>query len=278
MNETSTDAPFVGYENRVVAFIDLLGFRELVSLSALHSEATQHIHSFLQAIQTHEVAEGIYGTIPTLGLDGTKLLKPARDLPGGAEKYESLKKAWPIEITQFSDSLVLSCNAIDGMSCTLLLEFIVSLSLAAFQQGFLLRGGISQGLLIHQEGGPLFGPAFVDAYAMESKQAAWPRIVVNKNVRDLAVGSENALPNSKPIDLMFSIFDAEEGKLQMTLATAYRYLSKAGRLQFDLEATETKLTSLTQTYASEEKLGKRYHALLNDWKSVIGNHAQEHKG
>lgn len=31
------------YEKRVVAFIDLLGFRELVSFSALHPEAARHI-------------------------------------------------------------------------------------------------------------------------------------------------------------------------------------------------------------------------------------------
>lgn len=253
------------YENRVVVFIDLLGFRELVSLSALHPETAEHIHNFLADIQQQKVMDGLYGSIPTLGMDGTIELKPVRDANIASR---SLKKHWPIEITQFSDSLVLSCKAEDGMTAGLLFEYIANLMLAAFQLGFLLRGGSTVGLLSHQEGGPLFGPAFIEAYALESKHAQWPRIVVDKAVFDLLVRTEQGLPKPKPIGQLFSDCNEVEGKCQLTLATAYRYLDAVGARTLDVEATTAKLMTLVQTYATDEKLAWRYGALLHDWLSA----------
>ena len=106
---------------------------------------------------------------------------------------------------------------------------------------------------------------------MESKQAKWARILVDKKVADLAIDTESALPNSRPFELMFSKSEQEDDQLQMTLATAFRYLSsQPGRLILDAEATEVMLTSLSQTYATDEKLGPRYLSLLHDWQSNAG--------
>lgn len=256
------------YENRVVAFIDLLGFRELVSFSALHPEAAGHIYSFLIGIQGQQVMGGLYGGIPTFGLDGTREVKLARDLPNTENMLELIKTHWPIEITQFSDSLVLSCKAEDGATSILLLEFVAKLMLGAFQHGFLLRGGITLGLLSHQEGGPLFGPAFIEAYALESKYALWPRIIVDKTVVDLLVRTEQDLPKLKPIDQLFVDAIDIEGKRQLTMATSYRYLSMFGCLVFNVNDTTEKLKTLLQTYATDEKLAGRYGALLNDWLAL----------
>ena len=272
MTDSPENAPAMDYKNRVVAFIDLLGFRELVSMSALHPTYADHIYSFLKEIQAREVDEGIYGDTQIFKLDGSADDgKPAKALENKAAIVQELKDDWHIAITQFSDSLVLSCKANNGFACMLLLKFISKLTLSAFSHGFLLRGGITQGLLIHEEGGPLFGPAFIEAYAMESKQAKWARILVDKKVADLVIGTENALPNSRPFELMFSKSEQEDDQLQMTLATAFRYLSsQPGRLILDAEATEVMLTSLSQTYATDEKLGPRYLSLLHDWQSNAG--------
>ena len=268
MTDSPENTPAMDYENRVVAFIDLLGFRELVSMSALHPPYADHLYCFLKAIQAREVDEGIYGDTPIFKLDGSAVDgKPAKALENKAAIVQELKGAWHIAITQFSDSLVLSCKVHNGIACALLLEFISKLTLSAFNHGFLLRGGITQGLLIHEEGGPLFGPAFIEAYAMESKQAKWARVLVDRKVADLVIGTE---PNSRPSDLMFSKSEQEDHKLQITLATAFRYLSKTGRLNFDADATEVMLTSLCQTYATDEKLGPRYLSLLHDWQSLLG--------
>lgn len=256
------------YENRVVAFIDLLGFRELVSFSALHPEAAGHIYSFLIGIQGQQVMGGLYGGIPTVGLDGTREVKLARDLPNTENMLELIKTHWPIEITQFSDSLVLSCKAEDGATSILLLEFVAKLMLGAFQHGFLLRGGITLGLLSHQEGGPLFGPAFIEAYALESKYALWPRIIVDKTVVDLLVRTEQDLPKLKPIDQLFVDAIDIEGKRQLAMATSYRYLSMFGCLVFNVNDATEKLKTLLQTYATDEKLAGRYGALLNDWLAL----------
>lgn len=211
---------------------------------------------------------GLYGCIPTVGLDGTREIKLARDLPNTENMLGLIKTHQPIEITQFSDSLVLSCKAEDGATSILLLEFIAKLMLGAFQHGFLLRGGITLGLLSHQEGGPLFGPAFIEAYALESKYALWPRIIVDKTVVDLLVRTVQDLPKPKPIDQLFVDAIDIEGKRQLTMATSYRYLSMFGCLVFDVNDATEKLKTLLQTYATDEKLAGRYGALLNDWLAL----------
>lgn len=55
----------------------------------------------------------------------------------------------------------------------------VSFELA--NKGFLTRGGVSIGKLIHNSE-YIFGPALVEAYETESKKANFPRIIVNKDV------------------------------------------------------------------------------------------------
>lgn len=50
----------------------------------------------------------------------------------------------------------------------------------------LLRGGLTVGKLVHSaSGGPLFGPALVEAHKLESRAAIYPRIIVDQKIIDL---------------------------------------------------------------------------------------------
>lgn len=276
MIELVDGLPEFAYENRVVAFIDILGFRELVSLSAMHPETAQHIYSFIQEIQSGSLGGSMYGSIPTFGFDGSKELKPARELESASRLIKAMKKDWPIEITQFSDSLVLSCKADDGSTCVLMLEFIAKLMRASFELGFILRGGITLGPLIHEEAGPLFGPAFVEAYSLESKLAVWPRILVDQGVVDLVVSAEEKLPNSKPFFVLFTEAEvlqnqtpAQRELKQMTLANAICYRERLVASKLDKAKLLEKIKALAQSYSSEEKVYAKYASLLQDWIKVF---------
>ena len=52
-------------------------------------------------------------------------------------------------------------------------------------QGILCRGAITYGKLIHTEK-VLFGPALAEAYLLESKAALYPRVILHKDIIDLA--------------------------------------------------------------------------------------------
>jgi hypothetical protein len=76
----------------------------------------------------------------------------------GENVIDELSELFPLDITQFSDSLVISCPSSDSGSCLLLLKCIYFIKIMVFYNlGMMLRGGIALGKLIHEEGGALFG-------------------------------------------------------------------------------------------------------------------------
>ncbi|WP_454826257.1 hypothetical protein [Paraburkholderia xenovorans] len=134
------------YSDRVVAFIDILGFRELI-------------------LQDRES-------------DVFAALKLAKESETG--KFHNAPE---MRLTAFSDSIIASDEVGDGIGFTRLLHFTTYLTWQLLEKGVLIRGGISRGRL-HHENGIVFGHAMIEAYELESKQAIYPRILVSEDVRD----------------------------------------------------------------------------------------------
>lgn len=144
------------YEDRIVAFIDILGFSNLIhdsNAGNVEDEAiTGRIHSFIQQMLDDFVRKRPYGSM--IG-------------------------------TQFSDSIVISYKMTETSAVFNLLLSIMFLIIEASRYDLLLRGGITVGLLCHNKK-ELFGPAMVEAYNLESKTANFPRIILSNNVIRLA--------------------------------------------------------------------------------------------
>lgn len=136
-------------EQRVVAFIDILGFRELVRRMEREPELAESVHWALLGIRVKE--EGIY-----------------RD----DERH--------VEMTSFSDCTVFS--ATEGHE-TEILSRLTYLSRDLMTNGILCRGAVVLGKAHHQER-ILFGPAVVAAYEAELHVAKYPRIFVSDEVRE----------------------------------------------------------------------------------------------
>ncbi|MCG8563685.1 MAG: hypothetical protein MI747_01235, partial [Desulfobacterales bacterium] len=76
--------------------------------------------------------------------------------------------------------------------------------------GMMVRGGISVGKLIHEEAGALFGPAMNEAYALESKSAIYPRVIISPEAFELLESMLDDQPVLKPIKESFdghTVFD-----------------------------------------------------------------------
>ena len=144
------------YGERYVAFIDILGFKEMVV----------HIGENVEAFQ-------VLSCLPTI-------------LAQVASENRTMFSDTPdFQCTAFSDSVVISTDA-SSISPFVGIYSIVyavhALGKRFLKAGALVRGGLSKGVLYHK--GPiLFGLGMVQAYELETTIARVPRVVVSPAVR-----------------------------------------------------------------------------------------------
>ena len=71
-----------------------------------------------------------------------------------------MKNSSTVQITHFSDSIVLSSELDNEINTMSLIELLARLNYRLWKDyKILIRGGVTMGKLIHEENGPLFGPA-----------------------------------------------------------------------------------------------------------------------
>ena len=147
----------------MVAFIDILGFREIIAhtIDAAGAEDTNATEKLINAMDF-------------LG----KTLEPPIEWVRIVEGY---KGKTSIKFTPFSDSVVLSCaySQPEDIFDMLITIFWAQVNLIA--AGIMCRGGIDFGLALHDDK-LILGPAMVQAYELESKHAIFPRILLSKKV------------------------------------------------------------------------------------------------
>lgn len=143
------------YEQRYCAFLDILGFTNLIG----------------------EVGKGDIG------------FEVVRDLLRNIHepsKYDTAGTADFRAIT-ISDAIALS-SSFSANGLAVIIDTITSLVLGALEAGYFMRGGLCRGLLYHDKD-MVFGDAFIKAYRIELSVARYPRIMVTKQVYDDALNS-----------------------------------------------------------------------------------------
>lgn len=199
------------YSDRLICFVDLLGFKATVEESHSDAKVLAALHGALAKLNGQHLADLAHGSIPIL----TETREISSMLQAG--KLQHARQAWPLVVTQFSDSFVLSCPAENHGSCLLLLQTIDHLQNIFFRYlGMLMRGGVSKGALIHIQDGPLFGPAMNSAYALESKAAIYPRVIFD----EAAAKHCRQSPSGDHLPL-FATFDGHEA-LDLVSCLAFR--------------------------------------------------------
>ena len=143
------------YENRVVAFLDVLGWRKAIGQSAADTTLAQ-----------------------SLGVALHSSMATARLVEWMDKNAGPRRSAGDPQITQFSDSVVLSIVAESHAEDNLVFHLHTVIS-GFLRLGYLVRGGIAEGRLIHR-GAMVYGPALISAYDIERCVARYPRIVLDK--------------------------------------------------------------------------------------------------
>lgn len=153
------------YEERITCFIDILGFKNTIKETS-KDNVRNRLYEVIHELKPDTILEELYGNIPVFFLDKENTVKPANQVYTENLKDHFLD-TYPLVITQFSDSFVISCPAKNRASCELLLKAVYMIHLMFFYNlGLMMRGGISIGNLIHEEAGALFGPSMNEAYEL----------------------------------------------------------------------------------------------------------------
>jgi hypothetical protein len=187
------------YSDRYVAFIDILGFREIIKRSETDPRLYEALVKTLSEIHTREPFEG--------------------------------EETVDFQFQTFSDSIVIS-SASSKKGLGYLLAAIHKLTLELMQESLLIRGGIAKGKLYHEKG-VMFGPAVIEAYEIEKTIAKYPRVILSKQTykdyRALELEppavmlSEDGPPCLDPFGGLKLLLSKDDSRLEATeLATKYR--------------------------------------------------------
>jgi len=151
MADSSPDVLSRKYEERYVAFIDILGFRELIKSSLEKSDTFDILILSLKRIANFTLKDPLLVNNPP-----------------------------DLKAQNFSDNIVISAH-LSANGLWHLLIAISDLFWSLSQFGVLLRGGVSRGPLYHDEN-IVFGPALVDAHHLQQNVAVFPRVVLSRQV------------------------------------------------------------------------------------------------
>ena len=211
------------YRKKFIAFIDILGFGSLVEQSAEVPDITKSIHDALVSMNPSLLKETMYGSLNEEKIPKEELAEAKEVAAFLAAKLSQLS---PVTISYFSDSLVLSAEADDIVGSQTILELLAKLSIKLWDEhSLLIRGGITLGDLVHDDNGPLFGPAMNQAYFLESKEAVSPRIIFDKHCIE-------AFRKIRTFEIFDALINEDEKYCYMSLPSSFRFITTSSTLAF----------------------------------------------
>lgn len=150
------------YENRIVAFIDILGFAGMIEGTMKANNKDSGEVDVEKITKLYDVFKRIRYL---MGVD-----EPSDDIPISRK------------VSQFSDSIFISFLPDDELKeFSYLLGELLYLHVDLARYNILIRGGIAYGPIIHTDE-IIFGPALIQAYKLESIAASSPRIILPQSL------------------------------------------------------------------------------------------------
>ena len=150
----------INYDERIFAFVDILGFADLVEASERDTSQIIRIYKLLECT------------------------KSMAQLPVG-HKFNYLQ----VDLAKFrshtfSDTVTMSCPYESFDYFNAIIAWVMRYQYFMWaEEGTFLRGAIVYGKIFDEEDSPMvFGPAMVAAYRLETKTAKWPRILVDSSI------------------------------------------------------------------------------------------------
>lgn len=238
------------FSERVVAFIDILGFKEKVKQSLVDVDIAYNLHSSLKHILS---------------------LKEENE---NTTTFMSLKHLG-LEITTFSDSIVMSYPIeYQGALFTLLLD-VIHLQLVLACKGILIRGGIAIGLL-YQDGEIVYGTAMNKAYELESIHAMMPRVIISEETLRQGIAKTKLSHNSlqEETDYVLNLVSQDEdGWYFVDMLRQNSELTEEGtEYYYWLSLLRKSIVANLNAYKNDIKVMEKYNWLKNYYNTVVTDH------
>jgi len=158
----------IEYANKIFAFLDIIGFKKLVDESSRNPNLVSEIANILRI--SKQIAVSTLSARPTiLQVDPNQYI------------YRS-----------FSDTSIICGPYVSHDDFHFISAWIMSYQYLLWkEQQVFLRGAVVFGDIYHSEE-VIFGPAFINAYHLESSsnKAVWPRVLIDKSILEKAKNTE----------------------------------------------------------------------------------------
>jgi hypothetical protein len=160
------------YAKKLVAFIDIMGFKELLFRPATFGEINEILKEFEKGINFHD--DNFAMSIEMLK---AKIEKP---------KDEKLRFDGNKANLTFASDCVIWSYPLDDLKIDYwhlvhdALSFLKIIQISLYHKGIVIRGGVTIGNL-YQQGNKVFGDGLVNAYMLE-KRADFPRIAIDRKL------------------------------------------------------------------------------------------------
>lgn len=155
-----------------MAFVDILGFRDIVARMQEERELFSTVRDALKTIDKQARKFRDY-----------RVARKQSHQELLASGKAPLTSPPHLQMTAFSDCYVIS----ETSPAWHVLAGVQALGANMLTQGILCRGAVVKGPAYHRDR-VLFGPAVIEAYELESRVAKYPRILVTEAVRKAAWG------------------------------------------------------------------------------------------
>lgn len=265
------DSPRIEYRDKFVAFIDLLGFRQIVMRTSRHAGRADD-----NGFRKNTLGQ-IHGALASVPEDDYRDLFSTRYL-GGKGDIESLK----LGVAGFSDTLIFWCDP--GCETFGLLVHAVFQTVREFTlRGFYCRGGIKLGELlidnIEMDGKKrstpvLFGPAFIQAYDLEQRHAQEARIIFcNESTKVLKEYQQRAAENLPQLAKFFDdyLFQAQDGPWQIDIFADIRRpdFSAADAVLSTAQTISEKLNTVMDEYTESPSVYRKLLAVAKTFNKAV---------
>lgn len=138
------------YSDRLLGYVDILGWSKIVRDETRAAEVPMAMLEVQAEKDTWEIANAL------------------------------VRADYAVQMSEFSDCVAFSCDVRSPEARSQLLSRVCRLYVLWLQRGFLCRGAILVGPLVHIDN-VIFGPALVDAHDIEKRAAIYPRVVVRED-------------------------------------------------------------------------------------------------
>lgn len=158
----------IKFEDRAVAFIDVLGFKNVVDAAGQSGSKHTELETLINLLES---------AVPNLD--------------------RAVDEAVPRDLIPkhiyISDSIILSAPLISSQmpsyrGLSILVMRVIQISHLLLPKGYLLRGGISVGSVWHTDSN-IVGPAYQEAYQIETKTLV-PRVELSSNAKNHWISTE----------------------------------------------------------------------------------------